>query len=413
MLVSAAVAPTERPGHKLIKKLFAVAAATGLLFSLAGLTPAYNENQDDNADKTGQKIERSMRVTPQSLITLCVASGTLTVRGWDKQEVRVRSTDADQIEFRRIDKTKDPNLPASHVDVMVLDKEAGGDDPKKDCLAIADVDMEVPAGATVQVQTHDGDINVAGVATVYAGSQNGDIAIERVTRLVEAGTLGGSISLKNSSGRMHLSAASGVVEAVNVRGEDADDTFEVGTVSGDIQLERISNQKVLAKTVNGTMMMSGPLVKAGYYTFSNVTGDVLLTLPQDASFRLNAKVSDKQDIVSDFVLKYLVEPAPPGPPAPMPRANPAPAPPAEKPAAVAGAAPKKAPAVKDPKTPVPKEKDKPAARGGLMGPGPLVTIEKPTVIIAPYVRRIEAICGTGDATISVASFGGTVRLKKL
>lgn len=412
MLVSAEVAPTERPGFKLIKKLFAVAAATGLLFSLAGLTPAYNENQADNAEKPGQKIERSMRVSSESLITLCVASGTLTVRGWDKQEVRVRSNDADQIDFRRIDKSKDPNAPANYVDVMVLDKESGAD-PKKDCQAIADVDMEVPAGATVQVQTHDGDINIVGVASAYAGSQNGDIMIERVTKLVEAGTLGGSISLKDSSGRMHLSAASGVVEAVNVRGGDADDTFEVGTVSGDIQLERISNQKVLAKTVNGTMMMSGPLVKAGYYTFSNVTGDVLLTLPQDASFRLNAKVSDKQDIVSDFVLKYLVEPAPPSPPTPMPRVNPAPAPPAEKQSAVAGATPKKAPAVKDQKTPVPKEKDKPAAKGGLVPPGPLVTIERPAVIFAPYVRRIEAICGTGDATISVASFGGTVRLKKL
>lgn len=412
MLVSVEVAPTERPGFKLIKKLFAVAAATGLLFSLAGLTSAYNDIQADNAEKPGQKIERSMRVDPQSLITLCVASGTLTVRGWDKQEVRVRSADADQIEFRRIDKAKDPNIPANHVDVMVLDKESGVD-PKKDCQAIADVDMEVPAGATVQVQTHDGDINIVGVASAYAGSQNGDITIERVTKLVEAGTLGGSISLKDSSGRMHLSAASGVVEAVNVRGEDADDTFEVGTVSGDIQLDRISNQKVLAKTVNGTMMMSGPLVKAGYYTFSNVTGDVLLTLPRDASFRLNAKVSDKQDIVSDFVLKYLVEPAPPSPPTPMPRVNPAPAPLADKPAAVAGATPKKAPAVKDQKTPVPKEKEQPAAKGGLVSPGPLVTIEKPTVIIAPYVRRIEAICGTGDATISVASFGGTVRLKKL
>ena len=410
MLVSVEVAPTERPGFKLIKKLFAVAAATGLLFSLAGLTPAYNENKDANTGKTGQKIERSMRVTSESLITLCVASGTLTVRGWDKQEVRVRSADADQIDFRRIDKSKDPNAPANHVDVMVLDKEA---DPKKDCQAIADVDMDIPAGATVQVQTHDGDINVVGVASVYAGSQNGDIMIERVTKLVEAGTLGGSISLKDSSGRMHLSAASGVVEAVNVRGGDADDTFEVGTVSGDIQLDRISNQKVLAKTVNGTMMMTGPLVKAGYYTFSNVTGDVLLTLPTDASFRLNAKVSDKQDIVSDFVLKYLVEPAPPGPPTPMPRVNPAPAPPADKPSAVAGATPKKAPAVKDQKTPVPKEKDKPAAKGGLVGPGPLITIERPAVIIAPYVRRIEAICGSGDATISVASFGGTVRLKKL
>src|ERR1043165_10200384 len=48
--------------------------------------------------------------------------------------------------------------------------------------------------------------------------------------------------------------------------------------------------------------------------------------------------------------------------------------------------------------------------------GPVVApiiVEKPT-LPAPYVlRRVTAICGTGDATISVASFGGTVRLKKI
>jgi len=35
------------------------------------------------------------------------------------------------------------------------------------------------------------------------------------------------------------------------------------------------------------------------------------------------------------------------------------------------------------------------------------------VIATQYVRRVSAICGTGDATISIASFGGTVRLKKI
>ena len=421
MLVSVEVARTERPGPKL-KKLFAVAAATGLLFSLAGLTPAYNENKDVNAEKPGQKIERSLRVDSQALVTLCVASGTLRVRGWDKAEVRVRSADADHIDFRRIDKTRDPNIPARHVDVMLFDKEAGAD-PKRDCQAIADVDMDVPIGATVHAQTRDGDIEIAGVAMTLAGSQNGNIMIERITRAVEAGTVGGSIFLKDSSGRINLNSAGGGVEAVNVRGANADDTFEVGTVSGDIQLDRISNLKVLAKTVSGTVMMSGALVKTGYYGFTNMTGDLVLSLPQDASFRLNAKVSDKHDIVSDFVLKYLGETPPPGPPTPMPRVGPAP--PADKPAAVAGAAPKagaepkgspapkKSPAMKDPKTPMPKEKEKPAAKGGLGPRGPLVTIERPTVIVAPYVRRIEAICGSGDATISVASFGGTVRLKKL
>ena len=55
-----------------------------------------------------------------------------------------------------------------------------------------------------------------------------------------------------------LSSAGGGVEVINVRAASEEDTFEVGTVSGDIQLDRVSNPKVTAKTVNGTVTMTGP-----------------------------------------------------------------------------------------------------------------------------------------------------------
>ena len=381
-------------------KLFAVAAASGLILFLAGLTPAHNE---EKTPKPGEKVERSLSVDAQVTVTLCVASGVLTVHGWDKREVRVASSDADQLEFRRIDKPKDPTTPASRVDVMVLDKNSR-ENPKLDCQAIADVDMQVPFGATVQVQTRDGDISISGVSGAYAGSQNGDITIEKATKLVEAGSVGGSISIRDSSGRINLSSAGGGVEATNIRADSADDIFEVGTVSGDIQLEGITTPKVMAKTVSGTVNMSGALVKSGYYSFTNVTGEIVLAMPPDASFRLNAKVSDKQDIDSEFPLKYITEPARAMPPQVLP--------PAPKP-----------PEVREPVLPE-KEKDKealkekektavntapPAKAGPMIGP---ITIERSTIMV-PYVRRIEAICGSGDALILVASFGGSVHLKKL
>lgn len=327
-----------------------------------------------------------MTVDPAAVVTLCVASGTLRVRGWDKNEIHVRSLDAAQIEFRRIDRVKDTTRPATRIDVMVLDKVTGAN-PKLDCQALASVEMDVPVGATVQVQTRDGDIAIAGVAAAYAGSQNGDIQIERVTKLIEAGSLGGSIFLKDSSGRVSLSSASGVLEVVNVRPASDEDTFEVGTVSGDIQLSRVSNPKVTAKTVNGTLMMSGPLAKSGSYGFTNMTGDVVLTMPHDASFQLNAKISEKHDIVSDFALKYLSETPPP---------------PAVKPA--------KPGVVATPKPPDAKGKVLPRT-GPVVAP---IVVERRAVIASPHVlRRVSAICGTGDATISIASFGGTVRLKKI
>ena len=378
--MSAEVADTERAGSKLTKKLFALCAAAGLFLSLAGSTAAHDEKSNPQpAEKPGEKIERSLTVDPQAVVTLCVASGTLRVRGSDKSEIRVRSLDAAKLDFRRIDKAKDPAKPAMRVDVMVFDKR-GLANPKLDCQAVASVEMEVPAGATVQVQTRDGDIMISGVAGAYAGSQNGDIAIDRATKLVEAGTLGGSIVLKDSSGRVNLSSAGGGVEAINIRPATEEDTFEVGTVSGDIQLTRVSNPKVNAKTSNGTVMMTGPLAKSGLYGFQTMTGDIVLAMPHDASFQLNAKLSDKHDIVSDFQLKYLSEPPPP--------------PPAK------------------PRTPAPESKPKaPAAKGG-----PVVTpivVGRSTMVMQYPLRRVTAIFGSGDAKISIASFGGTVRLKKI
>ena len=361
----------------------AVSVVAGLILSLAVAALAHDEKSDT---KPGEKVERSLAVDAEAVVTLCVASGTLQVRGWDKNEIRVRSLDAAQLDFRRIDKIKEK--PPSRVDVMVLNKSTGAN-PKFDCQAIADVEMEVPAGATVQVQTRDGDIMISGVAGAYAGSQNGDITIERATKLVEAGSVGGSIILKNSSGRINLSSAGGGVAAINIHAATDDDTFEVGTVSGDIQLERVSNPKVTAKTVNGAMVMSGPLAKSGSYGFTNMTGDIVLAMPHDASFQLNAKVSDKKDILSDFTLKYLSDVTPPPPPVII------------KP---------RTPEAKG-KTPEPKGKTPPPTpkTGPVIAP---IVVEKP--LPASYVlRRVSAVCGSGDATISIASFGGTVRLKKI
>jgi len=348
-----------------------------LILSIASATPAKN---DIKVASASEKVERSTTVDAHASITLCVMSGKLTVRGWDKNEVRARSTDVDQLDFRRVDKAKDLSTPPSRVDVMVTAKHS----PKGDCQALADVEMDVPKGATVQVQTRDGDIYISGIAGAYAGSQNGDIVIERVSQFVEAGSVGGSISLKNSTGRINLSSAGGGVEVNNVQPLTSEDTFEVGTVSGDIQLDHVSNAKVSAKTVNGTVTMAGPLAHAGWYGFTTMGGDVVLMMPHDASFTLNAKVSEKGDIVSEFPLKYLPE---------------APAAPVSKPKTVP-AVPKAAPATPSPKSP--------AAR---MGPVIAPIIVKPVVVNS--FKRINAVCGTGDATISISSFGGTLQLRKM
>jgi hypothetical protein len=364
-------------------KLFGVSAVLALIVSLAGVTLAH---EDKTAGKSHEKIEKSTLVDPTVTVTLCVMTGSLTVRGWDKSELRARSTDDVQLDFRRIDKTKDASRPANRIDVMVTTTAYKS---KGDCQALADVELDVPVGATVQLQTRDGDITITGVAAAYAGSQNGDITIIKATKLVEAGSVGGSIILKDSSGRVNLSSAGGGVEVANLKPSLPDDVLEVGTVSGDINLERVSTAKVIAKTVNGTVMLIGPLVRQGSYNFTSMGGDLILAMPRDSSFQLQAKLSDKEDLVSDFALKYLGDIPTPPPPAPRQRPQPLP-----KPNPTSKEAPKSSPSAKSP--------------APLVAP---ITVARPPV--APVLHRVNAIYGSGDATITVASFGGTLRLKKL
>jgi len=113
-------------------------------------------------------------------------------------------------------------------------------------------------------------------------------------------------------------------------------------------------------------------------------GDVVLMMPHDVSFTLNAKVTEKGDIVSDFPLKYLPEPPSPGIRTPKPSPVPEPA----------------------PKTPP--TKTMPPKSGPVIAP---IVIAKP-MIVNPF-RRFTATYGSGDATISLSSFGGTLRLKKI
>ena len=366
-------------------KFSLVPAVLAIIFSLAGSSQA---NDDKSDTRSSDKVERSTPVDPQASITLCVMSGKLVVRGWDKNEVRASSADADELEFRRIDKSKDPSSPPKRVDVMVVDKESS----KGDCQALADVEMDVPKGATVQVQTRDGDIYISGVGGAYAGSQNGDITIERASKFVEAGSVGGSILLKDSMGRVNLSSAGGGVEAYNIKPVSSDDTFEVGTVSGDIQLDRVSNPKVSTKTVNGTVTMTGALAKAGQYGFTTMGGDVVLIMPHDASFTLNARVSVNSDIVSDFPLKYLPEPPAVPKPQPVPESK-SKAPKAE---------------MKEQKVDKADKSDKAGKNGPIIAP---VVVVKP-IIVNPF-KRISAICGSGDAMITLSSFGGTLHLQKM
>ncbi|HEV2912401.1 MAG TPA: DUF4097 family beta strand repeat-containing protein [Pyrinomonadaceae bacterium] len=361
---------------KYLLMLMALLASLACASVASAATARVSEDEDETADEAQQTVAAQ----PDVIVSLCIATGSIRVRGWERNEVQARSGDAEAIELRRGSAAS--TGPASRIEVLIADPADGPHAPEGGCNAFSDVELNVPRGAIVQLQTRNGDIEVQDVAEARVETQSGSIDLERISRLVEAKCLSGDINLKDSSGRVVLGSVSGSVEASNVRSINPGDDFDAGTVSGDVMLDRVGHAQVHAKSVSGSVNMSGPLARGGRYDFKTMSGDVTLSLPGDSSFKVNAKVSHGGEIISDFRITPNDDMAQPGkvrapstPPAPRPLPSPnvAPAP-----------------------RPLPSDE----------------SCRDCPVSNSRSLERLNGSYGSGDATLNLASFSGTVHLRR-
>jgi hypothetical protein len=257
---------------------------------------AREEGQDD----TG-RAQRTVAAEPNVLVTVCIASGDVIAHGWDRAEVRASTMDAERLGLRR--GTPAGSGPASSVEVLVANGPDTDHELESDCNASSDITLDVPRGATIQIKTRDGAIEVMDVADARVESLSGDVALRRIAKRVDASSVSGDVSLESSSGPVRLHSISGSVEASNARTIETTDDFEANTVSGEVVLAQIAHSHVEAWTVSGTVSMRGPLARGGRYEFKTTSGDIMLSLPNDASFRISARILGRGEILTDFPLK--------------------------------------------------------------------------------------------------------------
>lgn len=348
-----------------------------LVLLLACAPNAFARVENENPEG---EITRTTPASPDVVVTVCIESGDVAVRGWDRPEVRARVEEAEKLELQRGASSGDTN-PAKRVEVLMSDSDDGGGFDAGDCAGNGSLELDVPRGATVVLKVRSGDVEVADVGEARIETLDGDVDVRNVAKGVEVSSISGTIFLKNSSGRVSVKSISGDVEVADARTLDAGEDFSAKSVSGDVNLDRVEHARVEAGSVSGDVLMTGPLARAGSYTFKSTSGDVTLTLPADSSFRVNARVVSGGDIITDFPIKQAAGANPPISATP---ANPA------SPAA--------------PVTPV--------------TPSNPVTPVAPVIPVTPVHHgrelgmRLVGSYGGGDAEINLSSFSGTIHLRK-
>jgi DUF4097 and DUF4098 domain-containing protein YvlB len=171
------------------------------------------------------------------LLVLRLTDGDARLTGVESDAVTIRSTDGDALDGFDVQRGE-----------RSLEVRTQGADS-------ADLDIQLPAGATVILEARSGDVTVANLT--------GDV---RLT------TASGDLSVRGISGALTAEAVSGDLEIV------AGGTLRVvaRTVSGDLAMRAQQLLELAATTTSGDLTIAGEFVGEGPFVIETVSGDTSL-----------------------------------------------------------------------------------------------------------------------------------------
>lgn len=222
-----------------------------------------------------QNIDRSQATGPAPTVDISNVQGKVTVAAWDRQEVKVTGTienDEHVFEFDGDDK---------RVNIRVRAKSKSfnwgrGDD--------AVLNISVPAGATLNVQTVSADIDVSGVKGAQRlETVSGDIVATVFDEQLDLRTISGDAQVRGSGGKAMIYAES---TSGNVNATGLGNAVEAQSVSGDVELEIGTASRVRFESVSGDLEALMTLADGGRVDAQSVSGDVRMKFrkPVNAEF---------------------------------------------------------------------------------------------------------------------------------
>ena len=256
---------------KIAQLVVAVACGLALPLSLTGQERA--------------RLDTTVRLNLRGTVDLSLASGKITVRGWDQPDVSIQaSTDNGVLRF---------DATSNRVTLRVeQDRDAGN------ARGDASYDVSVPRGTRLRLQTVSGNITASGSqGEISATTVSGAIDVSGGRRQVALESVSGPIRASQLAGDVRAQNVSGSVRAENVSGR-----LEAWTVRGAIRLTGLRSNDIRAETASGDIVYAGRVATGGTYDFESHSGTIRLTIPRGvgAQFRLETVSGAVQ---SDFPIE--------------------------------------------------------------------------------------------------------------
>jgi hypothetical protein len=206
------------------------------------------------------QTDTTFAVEPNGRLDVENIGGEVVVRGWDRNQVRVRATHTSRTRVT-IRNTGNVVYLASRAQFG----PGGG----------VEYEITVPRSFGVVVHGMSADTDVEGVnGDVEFRSVNGSAMVRGVVGVVRIETVGGAIDVADVRGNVNARTANRAITISRVRGD-----VSAETINGAVTLRDVTATSIQAGTMNGRVQFSGPIADNGRYSFASHNGPITLALP--------------------------------------------------------------------------------------------------------------------------------------
>jgi DUF4097 and DUF4098 domain-containing protein YvlB len=212
----------------------------------------------------GGPVNRTVPADAAGEVEISNVSGTIDVRGWDRNEVQVTGHLGDDVERLDVESS------GGHTLIKVVLPRGHNDDGE------ATLEVKVPKGSTVEVGAVSADISSKGVlGTQRLKSVSGEVTADVAGDDSEVRSVSGDVTVRGSGKPISLrvSSVSGSLDLMNGAGK-----LDVVTVSGDARVTMGETSEIRGRTTSGNLTVNAKLTRDGRVDVEGVSGDITLRL---------------------------------------------------------------------------------------------------------------------------------------
>lgn len=215
-------------------------------------------------------VEQTRPLSPNGTVEIENLAGSVTVMGWDRNEVRVSGQLGRDVVGLEVDGDGD------EVDIEVevsnfKNKSRGGLE--------SHIEVQVPRGANVSVETLSADVEVADFGgRLELESMSGNFRVAGEVQAAVLESVSGNIRLDGNRTRVDAESVSGDVTLSGVA-----ESVDVETVSGNVDVGASSVRNASLTSVNGRIEFNGVLASDARLDVEAHSSNVVVTLPETTS----------------------------------------------------------------------------------------------------------------------------------